>query len=68
MPKRPLDDDVAANTEQVAPIDELWRRIVERDLEGRWGSRSITRSELEEWSKTYEPPTDEELATYDTPA
>jgi predicted kinase len=51
-----------------APIDELWRRIVERDLEGRWGSRSITRAELEEWSETYQPPTDEELATYDTPA
>jgi predicted kinase len=51
-----------------APIDELWRRIVERDLEGRWGSRSITRSELEEWSETYEPPTDVELATYDAPA
>ena len=50
-----------------APIDELWRRIVERDLAGRWGSRSITRSELEEWSETYEPPTDEELATYDAP-
>jgi predicted kinase len=51
-----------------APIDELWRRIVERDLEGRWGARSITRSDLEEWSETYEPPTDEELASYDTPA
>ena len=50
-----------------APIDELWRRIVERDLEGRWGSRSITRAELEDWSETYEPPTGEELATYDTP-
>jgi predicted kinase len=50
-----------------APVDELWRRIVARDLEGRWGSRSITRSELEEWSEIYEPPTDEELATYDTP-
>lgn len=51
-----------------APIDELWRRIVARDLEGRWGSRSITRSELEEWWETFEPPTDEELATYDTPS
>lgn len=48
-----------------APIDELWRRIVERDLEGRWGSRSITRAELEEWWQIYEPPTDDELATYD---
>lgn len=50
------------------PIDELWRRIVERDLEGRWGSRPITRSELDEWSDVYEIPTVEELATYDPPA
>jgi predicted kinase len=48
-----------------APIDELWRRVVERGVEGRWGARSITRSELEEWSATYEPPSDEELGTYD---
>lgn len=51
-----------------APIEELWRRIVERDLEGKWGSRSITRSELEEWSTIYEPPTTDEFATYDQPA
>lgn len=51
-----------------APIDELWRRSVERDLEGKWGSRSITRSELEEWSRVYEPPSDEEFVAYDPPA
>lgn len=45
-----------------ADIDELWRRIVERDLEGRWGSRSITRAELDEWARIYEPPTEQELA------
>jgi predicted kinase len=50
-----------------APVDELWRRIVERDLEGKWGSRSITRAELEQWSRDYEPPSEEELATYDPP-
>jgi predicted kinase len=50
-----------------APINELWRRIGERDRAGRWGARSITRAELEEWSEAYEPPTDEELATYDAP-
>ena len=49
-----------------ADIDELWRRIVERDLEGRWGARAIRRDELDEWAKVYEPPTDDELATYDT--
>ncbi len=50
-----------------AAIDELRRRIERRDLEGRWGSRSITRPELEEWSRIYQPPTDEEMATYDPP-
>jgi predicted kinase len=48
-----------------ADIDELWRRIVERDLEGRWGSRAIQRDELAEWARIYQPPTDDELATYD---
>jgi len=50
-----------------AAIDELRRRIERRDLEGRWGSRSITRPELEEWSRIYQPPTDEEMTTYDPP-
>ncbi len=50
-----------------APTDELWRRIVERDLEGRWGARSITREELEEWCRTYDRPTDEEMSAYDSP-
>ncbi|MGQ0831293.1 MAG: AAA family ATPase [Microthrixaceae bacterium] len=49
-----------------AEVDELWRRIVQRDREGHWGSRSIRREELDEWVKTYEAPTDDELATYDT--
>jgi predicted kinase len=48
-----------------ADTDELWRRIVERDLEGRWGSRSIRRDELDEWVGIYQPPTDDEFATYD---
>ena len=48
-----------------ADTDELWRRIVERDLEGRWGSRSIQRHELDEWMRIYQPPTGDELATYD---
>lgn len=51
-----------------APVDELWRRLVERDLEGRWGSRSVRRHELEEWVESYELPTEEELGTYDSPA
>lgn len=48
-----------------AEADELWRRIVARDLEGRWGSRSIRRDELDAWVGLYHPPTEDELATYD---
>lgn len=48
-----------------ADVDELWRRIVARDREGSWGARPIRRAELEEWTTMYEPPTAEELATYD---
>ena len=50
-----------------APLDELWRRIVHREMEGRWASRPITRVELDEWWRIYEPPSDEELRTYDRP-
>jgi predicted kinase len=48
-----------------AEVDKLWKRIEKRDLEGRWGSRSIERHELDEWARRYEPPTDEEFRTYD---
>ncbi len=51
----------------VVPGDEVWRRIVGRDLEGRWKPRLITREELEEWSRTYDRPTDEEMSAYDSP-
>ena len=50
-----------------AGTDELWRRIVERDLEGRWGSRSIRRDELEAWTEVYEVPDADEMSTYDPP-
>jgi predicted kinase len=50
-----------------APIDELWRRIVERDLEGRWGSHSLRRDELDAWVEVYEEPDAKEMATYDSP-
>lgn len=50
-----------------AGTDELWRRIVERDLEGRWGSRSIRRDELDAWTEVYQVPDAEEMSTYDRP-
>ncbi len=48
-----------------ADAEQLWRRIVGHHIEGRWGSRSIRRHELDEWMRIFQPPTDEELATYD---
>jgi predicted kinase len=50
-----------------ADSDELWRRIVDRDLEGRWASRSIQRNEFDGWVQIFQPPTDGELVTYDGP-
>jgi predicted kinase len=50
-----------------APPEELWRRIVDRNLEGRWASRPITRDELDEWAAIYESPTADEIAKYDPP-
>lgn len=47
--------------------DELWRRIVDRDLEGRWGSRSIRRDELDAWTEAYQVPDAEGMSTYDPP-
>jgi len=48
-----------------ADAEELWRRVERRDLEGRWGSRSIRREEFDEWTRIFEPPTDPEHAEYD---
>lgn len=50
-----------------ADADELWRRIVHRDVEGRWASRSIQRDEFEKWLQIFQPPTADELLTYDGP-
>lgn len=43
-----------------ATTDELWSRISQRD-ESTEGTLQITRSELEQWSTLFEPPTEEEL-------
>jgi predicted kinase len=48
-----------------AATGELWNRILKRDLEGRWGSRSIRRFEFDEWTRKYEPPSGDEFSTYD---
>jgi predicted kinase len=44
-----------------ASPDELWERIAGRD-ESRSGTLGITKSELDEWVTSFEPPTEDELA------
>lgn len=56
-----------------ADIEELWRRIAARVAGQHSASRliqqhelrPIQRQDLEEWIRVYEPPTNDEIATYD---
>ena len=45
------------------PMEELWRRIRERDLE----HPPVERSHLGDWSRVFEPPDDAERRLYDPP-
>lgn len=58
---------VAELRHTTADVEELWRRIEQRDMEGRWRARSIRRDELDKWVAAYEVPTDDEFAAYDPP-
>lgn len=46
------------------PYDELVRRVVDRHAEG---GLAVTESHMDEYRGLFQPPTDEELATYDPP-
>jgi predicted kinase len=50
------------------PVDVLWSRVQARGREEAWGSRAITREELEEWAAAFEAPDAAELGLYDPPA
>ena len=45
--------------------DELWRRIEKRNADLPTGSFMVTEQELGSWIAVFEPPTVEELRTYD---
>jgi predicted kinase len=49
------------------PVDVLWERVRTRGREEAWGSRAITREELDEWAAAFEAPDPTELASYDPP-
>ena len=50
-----------------APLDELWRRIDERNAAPPWSSEPIGRHHLDEWSAIFEAPDSDELALFDAP-
>lgn len=49
------------------PIEELWRRIEERNSEPPWSSYPILREHLEEWAAIFQAPDADELALFDRP-
>jgi predicted kinase len=51
-----------------APLDELSRRLQARVADGVWQGAPITRAELAQWSRFFQPPDADELALFDTPA
>jgi len=51
-----------------APLDELWRRIEERNSAPPWEGEPISRAHLEEWQTLFEEPDAEEMALFDAPA
>jgi predicted kinase len=49
------------------PIDVLWERVRDRDMERRLGRRALTRDDLALYSATFQRPDAGELALYDPP-
>jgi predicted kinase len=50
-----------------APMDELWRRVTERNSKPPWDSAPITREHMAEFEAFFEPPDESELALFDAP-
>src|SRR5688572_19604957 len=49
------------------PLEELWRRINQRNTKGKWVTAPLTRKQLEEWAAAFQAPDAAELALYDEP-
>ena len=47
------------------PVDDLWRRLSQRNANLPVGAFEIPREALHRWSSRFERPTEEELALYD---
>ena len=49
------------------PVPVLWQRVERRAFEQRFGSRALTRADLESYAAVFERPAADELALYDPP-
>lgn len=49
------------------PLEELIARVERRQATGEWSASPITRAHMEQWARTFEPPTEEEIALFDKP-
>lgn len=50
------------------PIEELWRRIEQRNSAPPWDKAPIARADLDEWSRIFQAPDLQEMALFDPPA
>lgn len=50
-----------------APLDVLWQRVQERDMERHLGRRALTWDDMARDAAIFQPPTADELALYDPP-
>ncbi|MEO8273448.1 MAG: ATP-binding protein [Chloroflexota bacterium] len=48
-------------------LEELVARVERRQAGGVWNASPITRTHMEEWAKTFQPPDNEELQLFDEP-
>ena len=53
--------------QETLTIEELWRRVDERNSRPPWDSAPITRAHLDEWAAHFQAPDDAELALFDSP-
>jgi predicted kinase len=49
------------------PIEELWRRVDERNAQPPWDVRPIRRVDLDGWHAQFQAPDADELARFDRP-
>jgi predicted kinase len=49
------------------PLEELTERAERRTASGEWAAAPITRTHLEEWEMSFQPPDEEEMLLFDRP-